>query len=153
MKNIFPETLFVCLSLLLIFYFLDRHYYQQREDLLPRDPTPDSAIRFEGKVNFVLLVAICGLVLMSGFWKTGYTVSIFGTPVELQNLVRDGALIVVILASLWLTPSTARSGNEFSWGPIKEVAKLFAGIFITIIPVIAMLRAGESDHSAPSYAR
>ncbi len=38
----------------------------------------------------------------------------------------------------------ARSGNDFSWGPIQEVGKLFAGIFITIIPVIAMLRAGES---------
>ncbi|MGH8808797.1 MAG: sodium:proton antiporter, partial [Noviherbaspirillum sp.] len=53
-------------------------------------------------------------------------------------------LLVVIFVSLRITPKQAREGNEFSWGPIQEVAKLFAGIFITIIPVIAMLRAGES---------
>jgi Na+/H+ antiporter NhaD/arsenite permease-like protein len=43
-----------------------------------------------------------------------------------------------------LTPASARSGNDFSWGPIQEVAKLFAGIFLTIAPVIAMLKAGNS---------
>ncbi len=146
MKNIFPETLFLCGSLLAIFYLLDRYYYYKREEMMPptMDPTPDSAIRFEGKANFILLAAIVGLVLMSGFWKSGVTFSFFGTPVELQNLVRDIALIGVILLSLRITPQAARSGNDFSWGPIQEVGKLFAGIFITIIPVIAMLRAGES---------
>src|SRR5690606_30096061 len=60
------------------------------------------------------------------------------------NLVRDIALAIVIMVSLFITPESAHSGNEFSWGPIQEVGKLFAGIFITIIPVIAMLRAGEA---------
>jgi Na+/H+ antiporter NhaD/arsenite permease-like protein len=144
-KNIFPETLFLCGSLLAIFYFLDRHYYHGHEEKLPApDPTPDSAIRFEGKINFVLLLAIAGLVLMSGVWKSGVAFSIGGTELALQNLVRDGLLIVVMLLSLWVTPQAARSGNQFSWEPIKEVAKLFAAIFITIIPVIAMLQAGES---------
>ncbi|WP_019141615.1 sodium:proton antiporter [Noviherbaspirillum massiliense] len=146
LKNIFPETLFLCVTLLLIFYALDTYYYRNREgELLPTpDPTPDSAIRFEGKLNFLLLAAIIGLVLMSGFWKSGIAFSIFGVEVELQNLIRDALLLVVIFVSLRLTPETARSGNDFSWGPIQEVAKLFAGIFITIIPVIAMLRAGQS---------
>ncbi len=145
MKNIFPETLFLCGSLLLIFYALDSHYYRNKEDILPQpDPTPDSAIYFEGKVNFILLAAVVGLVLMSGLWKPGMVFLVLGTKMELQNLARDGLLIVVILLSLWLTPQAARSGNEFSWGPIKEVAKLFAAIFITIVPVIAMLRAGSS---------
>ncbi len=146
MKNIFPETLFLCAALLVIFYFLDLHYYHNREEELPPglDPTPDSAIWFEGKANFLLLAVIVGLVLMSGLWKSGIAFSLFGTPLELQNLVRDASLIVVILVSLRITPKTARSGNEFAWGPIQEVAKLFAGIFITIIPVIAMLKAGEA---------
>lgn len=146
MKNVFPETLFLCVALLVIFYFLDSYYYRSREEELPprQDPTPDSAIRFEGKVNFILLLAIVVLVLMSGLWKSTVTFMIFGTQVELQNIVCDVLLIGVIFVSLWITPKEARSGNEFSWGPIQEVAKLFAGIFITIIPVIAMLRAGES---------
>lgn len=150
-KNIFPETLFLCAALLLIFYFLDRHYYQNKEEeFQPNlDPTPDSAIRFEGKANFFLLAAIVGLVLMSGVWKPAVVLTVFGTDIELQNLVRDLLLIGVIFVSLSVTPRQAREGNEFSWGPIQEVAKLFAGIFITIIPVIAMLRAGESAAFAP----
>lgn len=145
-KNIFPETLFLCSSLLAIFYLLDRHYYQNKEEEFQpsMDPTPDSTIRFEGKANFVLLIVIVGLVLTSGLWKPGVSMTLFGTEVELQNLVRDGLLTGVIFVSLWVTPKSAREGNEFSWGPIQEVAKLFAGIFITIIPVIAMLRAGEA---------
>ncbi|HJV73267.1 MAG TPA: sodium:proton antiporter [Noviherbaspirillum sp.] len=150
-KNIFPETLFLCTALLLIFYFLDRHYYRNREEeFQPNlDPTPDSAIRFEGTANFFLLLAIIGLVLMSGFWKPAVVLTVFGTDIELQNMVRDLLLIGVIFVSLSITPRQAREGNEFSWGPIQEVAKLFAGIFITIIPVIAMLRAGESGAFAP----
>ena len=146
MKNIFPETLFLCVALLVIFYFLDRHYYQNKEEEFQpaQDPTPDSAIRFEGKINFLLLAAIVGLVLMSGFWKSAASLHVFGIEVGLQNIVRDVLLIGVVLVSLWITPKAAREGNEFSWGPIQEVAKLFAGIFITITPVIAMLRAGES---------
>ncbi len=51
-------------------------------------------------------------------------------------------LILIALASLFLTPDEHRAANGFSWEPIKEVAKLFAGIFICIIPVLAMLEAG-----------
>lgn len=143
--NIFPETVFVCASLLAIFYFLDRHYYHNKEEILPvPDPTPDTNLAFEGKANFFLLAVIVGLVLMSGLWKSGVVLNVPGAHVELQNLVRDAALIAVILLSLAITPKSAREGNEFTWGPIQEVGKLFAGIFITIVPVIAMLRAGKS---------
>lgn len=146
MKNIFPETLFLCASLLAIFYLLDRHYYHNKEEEFQpsMDPTPDSAIRFEGKANFALLLAIVGLVLMSGLWKPGVVFKVAGVDLELQNLVRDALLIGVVFVSLAITPKSAREGNEFGWGPIQEVAKLFAGIFITITPVIAMLRAGEA---------
>ena len=65
-----------------------------------------------------------------------------GTVVELQNLVRDGLLVAVTLASLALTPRSVREANQFGWGPMQEVAKLFIGIFITMLPVLAMLKAG-----------
>jgi Na+/H+ antiporter NhaD/arsenite permease-like protein len=72
------------------------------------------------------------------------TLDIYGTHVELQNLVRDGALVLIALASLWLTPDEHRAANDFTWEPIREVAKLFAGIFVCIIPVLAMLEAGRA---------
>jgi Na+/H+ antiporter NhaD/arsenite permease-like protein len=145
LRNILPETLFICGALLAIFYFVDRHYYLNKEEELPAavDPTPDSpGIRIEGKRNFVLLLAVVGLVLMSGLWKPGIEFDVLGTPVGLQTIVRDVMLVVLALLSLLITPATARSGNEFNWEPILEVGKLFAGIFLTIIPVIAMLKAG-----------
>jgi Na+/H+ antiporter NhaD/arsenite permease-like protein len=60
----------------------------------------------------------------------------------LQNLVRDMLLLVIAGLSLWLTPYEHREANGFNWEPIREVAKLFAGIFTTIIPVLAALNAG-----------
>ncbi|CAN5149602.1 sodium:proton antiporter [soil metagenome] len=149
--NIFPHTLFLCIALLVIFYLIDvYHFHHREEERAPQaDPTPDSALRFEGNINFVLLASIIGLVLMSGLWKPGITLAIAGTSIELQNLVRDVGMIGIIILSLALTPDIARRGNEFSWGPIQEVGKLFAGIFITIIPVIAMLRAGVDGAFEP----
>jgi Na+/H+ antiporter NhaD/arsenite permease-like protein len=46
------------------------------------------------------------------------------------------------LLSLKLTSEKVHADNQFSWGPMLEVAKLFGGIFLTIVPVIAMLKAG-----------
>ena len=71
------------------------------------------------------------------------TFNLYGTDVALQNILRDAALALVALASLWLTPNEHREANGFSWEPIREVAYLFAGIFACIIPVLAMLAAGE----------
>jgi len=138
-------TLFVCIVLLAIFYALDAYYFRHREEVLPVDPSPDTrAVGVVGKINFVLLALVIGLVLMSGIWKPGIAFDVAGTHVELQNVVRDVALIAVTLLSLAVTPRAAREGNAFNWAPIEEVGKLFAGIFVTIAPVIMMLRAGEA---------
>ncbi len=144
-QHLWPETLFMLVSLLAIFFVLDSFWYR-REGVLPQDPTPDNTVRFgqDGAVNAVLLGAVVALVLMSGTWKPGINFDVAGTPVELQNLVRDVLLVVVTGLSLWLTPRSVRQDNQFSWGPMQEVAKLFIGIFVTMLPVLAMLKAGEA---------
>ncbi|GAU02427.1 sodium:proton antiporter [Burkholderia stabilis] len=137
--------LFICVVLLALFFVLDTYFYRKGGEERPAalDPTPDgAALSIDGKINFVLLAAVVALVLMSGIWKPGITFDVWGTHVALQNLARDVALVVVTLASLALTPRSAREGNAFNWAPIEEVAKLFAGIFVTIAPVIVILRAG-----------
>jgi Na+/H+ antiporter NhaD/arsenite permease-like protein len=143
MKHIWPDTLFLVGTLLVLFHLLDSWYYRRGEELRPVDPTPDtSGLGFDGGVNFALLVVIVALVLMSGIWEPGVVFNVFGTEVGLPGLVRDAGLIAVTLASLQLTPGGVHENNQFSWGPMQEVAKLFAGIFLTIVPVIAMLKAG-----------
>ena len=142
-KHIFPETLFMVGSLLAIFYVMDSYFYHKREEVLKFDPTPDSkGIGFEGSVNFLLLLCVMALVLMSGIWKPGVNFNVFGTEVGLPGIVRDVGLILVTIASLKITAASVHEANQFSWGPMQEVAKLFAGIFLTIVPVIAMLKAG-----------
>jgi len=143
MRHIFPETLFLVGTLLVLFYGLDWWYYHRREEVLRLDPTPDSTrIGFDGGANFWLLGLIAALVLLSGLWKSPLVFNLFGTEIGLPGLVRDAGLIAVTFVSLWITPGQVHEDNQFSWGPMQEVAKLFAGIFLTIIPVIAMLKAG-----------
>ncbi len=140
--HILPETVFLVTSLLALFFCLDTWFYR-REGVLPADPTPDTKrVGFDGAGNFWLLGAVVALVLMSGFWKSSIVFHVAGTDVGLPGLVRDVGLILVTWVSLKMTPDKVHADNQFSWGPMLEVAKLFAGIFLTIIPVIAMLRAG-----------
>ena len=80
------------------------------------------------------------------------TVYIGGTLVGLQAIVRDLGLAGVTLLSLALTRARVRQANQFSWAPMQEVAKLFAGIFIAIIPVIAILKAGSTGALASLVA-
>ena len=96
--------------------------------------TEGAAIRLHGLVNLPLIACIIGAILLSATWKPGIEFDVYGTHLALQNLVRDGALIAFALASLWLTPNEHRAANDFTWEPIAEVAKLFAGIFVCIIP-------------------
>jgi Na+/H+ antiporter NhaD/arsenite permease-like protein len=141
-KNILLDTSFIVGILLALFYAVDTWHYR-REGVLPADPTPDTRrIGFDGAANFWLLAGVVALVLLSGFWKSPVGFDVHGTEVGLPGLVRDLGLIGITLLSLWITAPQVHADNQFGWEPMAEVAKLFAGIFLTIIPVIAMLKAG-----------
>lgn len=148
--HLLPETAFAVATLLALFFALDSWLYRKEDGLPPlKDPTPDRAIKLYGKVNIALLGGVILAILMSASWKPGIVFDVHGIQVELQNLVRDVILLALAGISLKLTPGPVRAGNEFSWGPIKEVAKLFAGIFVCMIPVLAMLQAGRNGAFAP----
>ena len=151
-KAMIWPTLFVAVILLALFYAVDSWYYRRPSELRQPDPTPDSPLGVEGAWNFALLAAILVCVLVSGLWKPGIGFHVLGQRVELQNLARDIALLVIAGLSWKLTPRAVRDAHHFEWGPMLEVAKLFAAIFITIIPVIAMLRAGAQGAFAPLVA-
>jgi Na+/H+ antiporter NhaD/arsenite permease-like protein len=149
--NLFFEMLICAIVLLALFYAIDSYWYR-KEGRLKRDPTPDQPIRLEGGVNIILLMAVVGAVLMSGTWKPGVSFTIYHVTLELQNVMRDLALLGICALSMVLTRKQIRKDNTFGWGPMAEVAKLFAGIFITIAPVIAILRAGTEGDMAPLVA-
>jgi len=152
-RQIAPETSFLVGVLLAIFYGLDRWYFSARDEVVACDPTPGCpTLGFDGARNFWLLAAVIGLVLLSGTWKSPVSFELGGTHLGLPGLVRDGGLVLVTCISLVITPARVHADNRFLWGPMLEVAKLFAGIFVTIAPVIAMLRAGPEGPFRPVVA-
>jgi len=134
------QTAIVALLVLAIFVALDVWFARGETEAAPTAAKP---LRLRGLINLPLIACIIGAILLSATWKPGIEYDVYGTHVALQNLARDGALVVIALASLWLTPEEHRKANDFTWEPIAEVAKLFAGIFVCIIPVLAMLEAGH----------
>jgi Na+/H+ antiporter NhaD/arsenite permease-like protein len=143
--HLWRQTLIAAALLLAIFCAIDTCLARRETSGSHRD----DPIRVHGLVNLPLLAAIIAAILASALWKPGVAVTILGTTLELQNLARDAALILIALLSLRLTPNEHREANGFTWEPIREVAKLFAAIFVCIIPVLAMLNAGRAGVFAP----
>lgn len=150
-SHLFGEMLVCVIVLLALFYALDSYWYR-KEGHLKRDPSPETPVRIEGGINIILLTAVVGVVLASGTWNPGVHFTVFHVTLELQHVLRDIALIALCVLSIRLTGRKVRSDNEFDWGPILEVAKLFAGIFVTIAPAIAILKAGKDGVMAPLLA-
>jgi Na+/H+ antiporter NhaD/arsenite permease-like protein len=151
--HLLPDTLLVGGIVLAAFLALD-WILHVRENGLPKvkDPTPDSKVRIRGLRNLPLLAGVIGAILLSAYWKPGVAFSVFGIALELQNLVRDALILFLALASLAISRKEYRKANGFSWGPIAEVAKLFAAIFICIVPVVAILQAGNEGALRPLVA-
>jgi len=138
--RLFPMMLVLALPLLVIYFALDSWYY--RHDPPKTVYGVRERVGLIGWQNFFFLIVIVMVVLASGTWNAG-TVRILGVEREVSGLIRDAALLMISLVSFRTTPEKIHRDNLFSWGPVKEVAVLFAGIFITMIPAIAILRAGD----------
>ena len=134
---------FMVVSLLIIFFALDTYNYGK--ELVPiKVESETEKLGIKGSFNLILLLGVIAGVLISGFWKPGIYFDIFHVHMELQNVIRDVLLLCLAYSSWVFTSKSIREANEYTWFPIIEVAKLFAGIFVTIIPAIAILKAGTN---------
>jgi len=140
--HMLPLLLMVGSILLVVFYFVDRWLYARETVQPPVRRQSDQKLAIEGGFNILLLGGVVCAVLLSGLWRPGIEFTVYHVHVELQNLARDLLLLFVAYLSWRLTSAESRKANSFTWFPIVEVAKLFVGIFVTIIPAIAILKAG-----------
>lgn len=121
-QNLFQIWLLTTGLLLAIFFATDL-ILARREPA----PPPRAKLSVRGWGN-VALVLVPGLSVMPPLASRPLAVVAFS--------LAAGAI------SWWTTPPAIRRANDFSWHPMTEVALLFVGIFITLAPVSALLRAG-----------
>jgi Na+/H+ antiporter NhaD/arsenite permease-like protein len=120
-------------ALLILFYIIDSTIFR-REDLARPGNLDRVAVEHQlplsiaGKRNLIFLAGVMGVLVLSGT---------LGLPI----LVQDLGILVIIGLSWMLTPRLWRVENGFGWAPLIEVAALFAGIFATMIPALAILNA------------
>jgi len=143
LQALVAPLLVLAYPLLVVFYLIARH-------LLKHEPPapPARRLRLRGASNLGLLMVVIGSVLVQGIWHPG-PVGLFGQSIGVERLLGMAVYGVVMAVSLLSTPRAVREGNLFSWGPMIEVAKLFAAIFVTIGPVLQMLSAGPAGPLAP----
>lgn len=163
LEHIWPLLLFNTVLLLAAYALIDRHFVKkegkegrERFELLDAadERTP---IRIEGKRNIAFLAIIILAVILNGSLPqmdalidpaTGATFGIAlsnGVHLGVEYFVQIALILIATALSLGLTPREVRASNHFEWGPISEVAKLFIGIFVTMIPALAILRAHGAD--------
>ena len=149
--HLLTKTSFLAAILLAIFFVLDSVLYTKEGRPQPavHNNEPKEKLGLEGGVNLLFLLGVVVAVLASGICQQGELVSVYGVSVEAQNLLRDLALLGLAGLSLKFTSRRCRELNGFSWAPIEEVAKLYFGIFVSMIPAIAILRAGSEGALAP----
>lgn len=155
-KALFLPFVMVATPLLMMYFLLDFFLYQKerkspllKKTLSPQKATPhlsaskSQLIHLSGKRNFIFLAIAIGAVLFSGLWDSPYTLNFLGIELGLDNLIRDIILVAMSWCSWFFGPKKARQENHFTWEPLLEVARLFAAIFITAVPVITILQAGN----------
>ncbi len=137
--NLWREMLVVCVILLTSFYLLDRHFWKRESDKVKAfDANTVEPLSIEGTSNVIWLL---GIVLCVALIKPEYGL-----------FLREAAMIGCAVASKFMTKADIREKNRFSWFPILEVAALFIGIFLTMIPAQMLLsaRGGELGVDTPA---
>lgn len=141
----------VCVAaLLLVFHLLDS-WLHAKEGARPAPVQPGPPVVIQGWVNLFLILVVVGAVVLQAVWQPGGT-TLLGEALGIERLVALGIFLAVTAASVLLTAPQLREANDFAWGPMLEVAKLFAAIFLCMAPVLALLKAGPEGALAPLAA-
>jgi Na+/H+ antiporter NhaD/arsenite permease-like protein len=121
--RLWPHWLLMLGALLLVYFVWDStQYVRETLPAIRRDRAQREPLRIRGTINALWLA---GVVLAVAF---------------LREPVREIAILALAGISLWQTPREIRRANGFTSYPITEVAVLFFGIFLTMIPALELLR-------------
>lgn len=147
-EHLFAPLLLASAILLLVYHQMDSRYFAREPNELREETGKIEPLRIQGGVNIPLLMLVVLVVLMEGVWHPG-AVTFLKQDLAIEVVIGDVLLIAIAAYSIWATPPLVRNANGFTWGAMIEVAKVFAAIFVTIIPAIAILKAGRAGAAAP----
>ena len=143
--KLLPEWLFVGGLLLIIYFCVDTYFYKKEHwTALSADSREQEPIRFSGKINFLYLI---GVVLSVALINEGMIPQMGEEGAHLWlKYLREIVLLSLTFLSLYTTKHEVRYDlNKYNWAPIVEVAVLFLGIFTTMTPALAYLKAHAAD--------
>ena len=139
--KLFPEWFITNALLLIVYFFVDRYFHKKEPaSAILRDETNIRPIKINGKRNFIF---ITGVVLAVAFINEQYLSFITINPYF--KFVREAVIVLMAYLSMQFTPKLLRTSNNFTWEPIKEVAYLFFGIFITMVPCLLYLETNAKQ--------
>lgn len=138
-RHLALPLLLLCGILLTGFFLIDRHLAASE----PPPPARRERFRVRGIWNLALIVLV-GVSVLAQPLLPSISVTLLAEPIALAQMASIGLFLIVTAVSAGLTPRAIHQANDFSWEPMAEVATLFAAIFITIRPVIAILQAGPN---------
>ena len=124
--------------LLGVFFAIDRR--TDRSQNRTAAPAPVGKLELTGATNFIWLAVIIGLVLAQ---KADWLHS--GGHGHAVTVGIAGAMLAVAAVAYRWSNRTALQQNEFTFGPLREVAFLFAGIFATMVPALDLLEKHAGD--------
>ena len=145
--HMFSEFLVCAVILLAIYWVLDTLAWSREKPVGPVIEVKEP-LSIEGWANVWLVVAIVAVVIAMGYVKLG-NMKLLGQTIAIERVIGCALFFAITGLSVLLTSTALRQANGFAWGAILEVAKLFAAIFITMAPVLAILRAGSAGAAAP----
>lgn len=144
-----PEWLFANGLLLVIYYMFDKYYYKKEPaENIAFDKTHIQPIRMRGTFNFIFLA---GVVLSVAFLNQQYIPAIENNAY--LAFIREATILLMAGLSLFFTSKDLREANKFTYGPIIEVAFLFLGIFITMVPALIWLETNAKTLGVESAAQ
>lgn len=142
--NMWPEWLLTGGLLLLVYFIVDTYFYKKEDPAdIALDNNNKQSISITGNINFLYLI---GIVCAVAFINAG-TIPAMGAhdaPLYMKFL-REIVLVMIIAASWFTTKKQIRVDNNYSWGPILEVAALFLGIFATMTPALMYLQQNAAS--------
>jgi Na+/H+ antiporter NhaD/arsenite permease-like protein len=131
--------------LLAAFCLIDRRALDREERERPGSQWDEARrveepLRVEGRANLVYLSGVLAVLFLAG--ELGPRLS---SSADLLLALQMAGLLALAAASLATTPQRVRGANHFTWGPILEVAAVFAGVFVTMVPALAVLESRGAD--------